>query len=60
VSGVIDLQEQKGKGVRWNDEENFKRFTLLPDKKIEWNGDIDMDPNAFYLQLIGKTEASRK
>ena len=57
VSGIIDLQKWKGKGVfqTWNDEENFKRFIITPDKKIEWNEDIDMDPDAFYLQLIGKT-----
>lgn len=55
--GVIDLQKWKGKGVfrAWNDEENFKRFKITADKKIEWNEEIDMDPDAFYLQLIGKT-----
>ncbi len=57
VSGIIDLLIWKGKGVfeYWNDEINFKTFTITPDKKITWNEDIDMDPDAFYLQLTGKS-----
>ena len=57
VSGIIDLNNWKGKGVfeYWNDEENFKVFTITPDKKLMWNEDIDMDPDAFYLKLTGKS-----
>ena len=57
VDGVIDLSKWKGKGVfeLWNNEDNFKSFKITTDKKIEWSGDIDMDPDAFYLQLIGKS-----
>jgi hypothetical protein len=57
VSGVVDLSKWKGKGVfeYWNDEENFKKFRITSSKKIEWNDEIDMDPDAFYLKLIGKT-----
>ena len=57
VSGLIDLEGWKGKGVfdYWNDEENFKKFKITKDRKIEWNEEIDMDPDSFYLQLIGKT-----
>ena len=51
IKGIIDLQKWKGRGEfdMWNDEENFKQFTITADKKI------DMDPDAFYLQLVGKT-----
>jgi len=57
VDGIIDLSKWKGKGVfeHWNNEENFKLFKITADKKIEWSEDIDMDPDAFYLQLIGKS-----
>jgi hypothetical protein len=57
VKGTIDLSEWKGKGVFkfWNKEENFKSFTITEDKKLSWNEDIDMDPDSFYLQLIGKS-----
>ena len=57
VTGVIDLKKWKGKGVfqYWIDEDNFKNFHITADKKIEWNQEIGMDPDAFYLQLVGKT-----
>jgi hypothetical protein len=57
VSGIIDLSKWKGKGVFefWNKKENFISFSITPDKKLAWNENIDMDPDAFYLQLIGKT-----
>ena len=57
VSGIIDLTDWKGKGVfeYWNKEENFLNFEITNDKKIEWNEMINMDPDAFYLKLVGKT-----
>jgi len=57
VQGIIDLSKWIGKGIfqYWLDENNFKNFAITIDKKIEWNKEIDMDPDAFYLQLIGKT-----
>lgn len=57
VSGIADLSGWKGKGVfeYWNNEENFEKFILTAEKKIEWNEQIDMDPDAFYLKLTDKT-----
>jgi len=57
VEGIVDLHDWKGKGVfvYWNDESNFKHFKITDSKKIEWNEDIDMDPDSFYLKLINKT-----
>lgn len=57
VSGLIDLKSWKGKGVfeYWNNESNFKKFRITENKKIEWNENIDMDPDSFYLKLVGKT-----
>ncbi|MBP6431880.1 MAG: DUF2442 domain-containing protein [Ferruginibacter sp.] len=57
VQGIIDLLPWKGKGVfeYWINEENFKNFRITEDKKIEWNEDLDMDPDAWYLKLINKT-----
>ncbi|MFT4154924.1 DUF2442 domain-containing protein [Parafilimonas sp.] len=56
VSGVIDLSRWKEKKAFsfWNEEANFKSFKITNDKKIEWNDKMDMDPDAFYLKLIGK------
>jgi hypothetical protein len=57
VSGIVDLSEWKGRGVFvfWNDEKKFHDFEITKDKKIKWNEDIDMDPDAFYLEIINKT-----
>ena len=57
INGVIDLSEWKGKGVFvfWKDENNCRDFEITPDKKIKWNVDIDIDPDAFYLEIIKKT-----
>lgn len=57
TKGSINLSKWVGKGVfnYWNKEENFRKFIITADKKLQWNEDIDMDPDAFYLELIGKT-----
>lgn len=57
VSGIIDLANWKGKGVfkYWDKEENFKNFKVTKTGKLEWNEEIDMDPDSFYLKIIGKT-----
>ena len=57
VNGEIDLSKWVGKGLfaSWHDESAFKNFIITKDKKLQWNEDIEMDPDAFYLQLIDKT-----
>lgn len=57
TKGTIDLSKWVGNGVfkHWENEQNFTSFKITTDKKLQWNEDIDMDPDAFYLQLIGKT-----
>ena len=57
IEGEVDLSDWVGRGVfsYWNDEKNFSNFVVTKDKKIEWNEMLDMDPDAFYLKIIGKT-----
>jgi hypothetical protein len=57
IEGIIDLGNWKGKGVFsfWNDENNFKSFKITSNKKLEWNDEIDMDPDSFYLKLVNKS-----
>lgn len=57
VSGIIDLSKWKNNLAfsNWNEDDNFNKFKITKDKKIEWFEDIDMDPDAFYLQLINQT-----
>lgn len=57
TKGPIDLSKWVGKGVFefWNSKKNFISFQITKNKKLQWNENIDMDPDAFYLQLMGKT-----
>jgi hypothetical protein len=57
IEGMVDLSKWKGKGIfeYWNDENNFKNFKITEDRKLEWIKDLDMDPDAFYLEIISKT-----
>jgi hypothetical protein len=57
VKGDVDLSYIVGKGVFsfWNDEENFKNYIINDMNKLEWENEIDMDPDAFYLKIINKT-----
>ncbi len=56
LKGEVDLSGWVGKGVfnQWRNENNFKRFKITKNKKIEWSDEIDMDPDSFYLELMGK------
>jgi len=57
INGIIDLSKWKNHPAfaDWSLEDNFKKFKITDNKKIEWNENIDMDPDSFYLQLINKT-----
>jgi hypothetical protein len=57
LNGNIDLSKWVGRGVfeYWSEEKNFREFRITAERKLEWNEDIDMDPDAFYLQLSKKT-----
>ncbi len=51
------MSKWKSKSVffNWDNEENFMKFKITSDKKIDWGNDIEMDPDPFYLQLSNKT-----
>lgn len=57
LEGVVDLSGWKGRGVFtvWDDEEAFRQVRISKHHKLEWSDDIDMDPDAMYLELIGQT-----
>jgi hypothetical protein len=49
ISGIIDLSKWKNKPLfsLWNVKDNFKNFKITENKKIEWDEEIDMDPDHF-------------
>lgn len=57
VAGEIDLSHLAGRGVfkAWNDRAFFESVHVAPDGGIAWNEDIDLCPDALYMQLTGKS-----
>jgi Protein of unknown function (DUF2442) len=55
--GNVDLSNLTGKGVfeAWNDYECFKRVRVSPHRSVVWANEIELCPDALYMQLTGKT-----
>jgi hypothetical protein len=55
--GDVDLSHLTGKGVfeAWNDYSFFKRVRVSPHRSIEWDNEIELCPDALYMELTGKT-----
>lgn len=56
AEGVVDLSHLAGRGVfkLWNDPQAFARVTLTERGAPAWDEQIDLCPDALYLQLTGK------
>ncbi len=57
VEGEVDLSDCVGEGVfgAWKDIVFFQQVHLGPGRQIRWNDEIELCPDALYLQLTGKT-----
>jgi hypothetical protein len=57
VQGEIDLSQWKGRGVfaAWDDPNFFQAVRLAPHGAVEWRDEIDLCPDALYMQLTGKS-----
>ena len=55
VAGEVDLSHLVGKGVfeLWNDDQSFEQVYIGPQGQIAWNEQIDLCPDALYLELTG-------
>ena len=55
--GEVDLSDLAGKGVFevWNDYGFFEQVHLSPHCSIQWSDEIELCPDALYMQLTGKT-----
>lgn len=55
--GVVDLSSWSKNELFyfWSKDQNFSKFTIDKFGKMVWNDEVDMDPDAWYLQLINKT-----
>lgn len=56
VEGQVDLSDVVGKGVfqLWNDARAFEQVYLGAQGQVAWSDEIDLCPDALYLELVDK------
>ncbi|MGD9634193.1 MAG: DUF2442 domain-containing protein [Pirellulales bacterium] len=56
LKGIVDLSSIVGRGVfaAWNEPGCFERVSVTEDGALQWPGELDLCPDALYLQLTGK------
>jgi hypothetical protein len=56
IAGEIDLSGMAGDGVfaAWADAAVFENVSIGPHGEISWSDEIDLCPDALYLELTGK------
>ena len=57
VEGEVDLSPLVGKGVfaLWNDPSAFENVSIGESGEIRWSDQVDLCPDALYLQITGKS-----
>ena len=55
--GEIDLSDVAGQGVfkAWNEPGFFEKVHITSHRSIAWNDDLELCPDALYLELTGKS-----
>ena len=56
-SGEVDLSHLAGRGVfdAWENRAFFENVSIASDGAISWEEDLDLCPDAIYMQLTGKS-----
>lgn len=57
VEGDVDLSELAGRGVfsHWDDPGAFERVSIGDSGEIRWSDQVDLCPDALYLEITGKS-----
>jgi hypothetical protein len=57
AKGIVDLSALRGNGVfaAWNDPEVFRSVRIGSLGELVWKGEIDLCPDALYLQATQKS-----
>ena len=57
TAGEIDLSHLAGRGVfaAWQEPGDFERVHVAPHRAIAWDGDLELCPDALYMELTGKS-----
>ncbi len=55
-SGTVDLSALRGRGVfaAWDEPGLFEKVAVTSFGAVEWPGELDLCPDALYLQMSGK------
>lgn len=56
TTGEVDLSSLAGRGVfaAWDDPETFAKVRIGPFGELVWPEDIELCPDALYLQVTGR------
>jgi hypothetical protein len=59
VSGEVDLSDVSGVSIfkAWDDPGCFDKVRIAPHRAIAWDDDIELCPDALYLEITGKSVA---
>ena len=59
VAGEIDLSHLTGRGVfaAWDDRTFFEAVRLEDHGAVAWGEELELCPDALYMQLVGKSVA---
>ena len=59
ASGTVDLGRFAGHGVfrAWEIQGVFEQLSISRAGALQWPGDLDLCPDALYLQMVGQTAA---
>ena len=57
TAGEVDLSHLAGRGVfrLWENPADFKEPKVTPYGSIAWGRDVELCPDALYMQITGKT-----
>ncbi len=57
AAGEVDLSDVAGKGVfkAWDEPGCFEQVYIAPHRAIAWSDDLELCPEALYMELTGKT-----
>ena len=57
AAGEIDLSDLAGRGVfeAWNESGSFERVHIASHRAIAWDDDLELCPDALYMELTGKS-----
>lgn len=60
TTGEVSLKHLVGKGVFsiWSDPHKFEQVAIGSSGELSWEGEVDLCPDALYLEVTGKSPES--